>query len=192
MTHLKVSGTLTVLVLGALALGARPAPAQTVAPGPYYPVPSWDQTLRATTRFIVLSNMNSQAVLDRETGLVWQRSANREACGGSDCFRAWHRAVHVCITTTFGGRGGWRLPTIYELQSLIDPTTGDLPAGHPFQLAFALDFWSTTPSPNPDLATQPNYYVLTTVGPGAEPEVVQHAWWCVRGGQGVNTPGVTP
>ena len=30
--------------------------AQTTANGPYYATPSWDQTLPASTRFIVLSN----------------------------------------------------------------------------------------------------------------------------------------
>jgi hypothetical protein len=52
-----------------LALGAGSASAQTTANGPYFATPSWDQTLPASTRFIVLSNMNSDAVLDRETGV---------------------------------------------------------------------------------------------------------------------------
>src|SRR5258706_16328966 len=55
-----------------LALGAGPAGADAV--GPYYATPSWDQTLPASTRFVVLSNFNSEAVLDRETGLVWEKS----------------------------------------------------------------------------------------------------------------------
>lgn len=44
-----------------------------MAPGPYYATPSWDQQLPAASRFIVLSNWNAEAVLDRETGMVWQR-----------------------------------------------------------------------------------------------------------------------
>src|SRR5689334_6098081 len=48
--------------------------AQTTAAGPYYATPSWDQTLPASTRFIILSNFTSEAVLDRDTGLVWERS----------------------------------------------------------------------------------------------------------------------
>lgn len=48
------------------------APAQAAsAVRPYYAMPARDQTLPAATRFIVLTNMASQAVLDRETGLVW-------------------------------------------------------------------------------------------------------------------------
>ena len=38
--------------------------------GPYYATPSWNQQLPAATRFIVLTNWASAAVLDRETGLV--------------------------------------------------------------------------------------------------------------------------
>jgi hypothetical protein len=62
------------LVFGVCGIAVIYAWAQTVAPGPYYAMPSWDQTLPVATRFIVLSNMGSNAVLDRETGLVWERS----------------------------------------------------------------------------------------------------------------------
>src|SRR4029434_6752790 len=60
----------------ALGIGSisSTALAQTTAPGPYYATPSWDQTLPASNRRIVLTNFNIQAVLDRETGLVWERT----------------------------------------------------------------------------------------------------------------------
>ena len=56
-------------------VGANPARAQTTAVGPYYATPSWDQTVPCTTsancpRFVVLTNFSSEAVLDRETGVV--------------------------------------------------------------------------------------------------------------------------
>ena len=51
------------------------SPAQAVSgPGPYYAEPAWDQKIGAATRFLVLTNWASQAVLDKETGLVWERS----------------------------------------------------------------------------------------------------------------------
>src|SRR5262245_31179385 len=66
--------------------------AQTTAPGPYYATPSWDQQLPVGQRFIVLSNWNNFAVLDRETGLVWQRTIppfginDQEALGSGAIF----------------------------------------------------------------------------------------------------------
>jgi hypothetical protein len=78
MKH-KLSHALRIGVLGVTGLTANLANAQTTAPGTYYAIPSWDQKLQRDTqatcpRFVVLSNWNNEAVLDRETGLVWERS----------------------------------------------------------------------------------------------------------------------
>src|SRR5438270_8218804 len=107
----------------ALGLPASTAFADTIAAGPYYATPSWDQTLPSSTRFIVLLNFNSEAVLDRETGLVWQKSP-------STLTARWDTAISFCQFASTGGRFGWRLPTAAELYSLGDPSTG-LPTGHP-------------------------------------------------------------
>ena len=40
---------------------------------PHADVPAGDQTLPANKRFLVLSNFANAAVLDKETGLVWER-----------------------------------------------------------------------------------------------------------------------
>src|SRR5689334_9150206 len=100
-------------ILGAAAL---PAIAQTIGTGPYYATPSWDQTFPCDTsancpRFIVLSNFFEGAVLDRETGLVWQRVP-------SPITSDWAFAQVTCITGGFGFRNGWRLPSVAELRSL--------------------------------------------------------------------------
>lgn len=44
--------------------------------GPHYATPSWSQKLACSSvancpRFVVLSDWDSDAALDRETGLVW-------------------------------------------------------------------------------------------------------------------------
>src|SRR5215471_1494141 len=101
-------------------LSPRPAGAQTTAVGPYYAVPSWDQTIACTAaancpRFVVLSNMNNDAVLDRETGLVWERAPFT----GRTNFAS---ASLTCGARITGDRFGWRLPTLPELQSLTQPS----------------------------------------------------------------------
>src|SRR5437588_12028084 len=105
------------------------ASADTAANGPYYATPSWDQTLPSNTRFIVLANFGNAAVLDRETGLVWEQSPDNTE-------KTWVAARFACILKTVGSRKGWRLPTVQELASLIDPAVAfpgpTLPASHPF------------------------------------------------------------
>jgi hypothetical protein len=124
--------SLGLIVLGMITFAASPAGAATAA-GPYYANPSWDQTLPSDTRFIVLSNMGSNAVLDRETGLVWEKSPNTNT--------DWYNAQIRCNTLRTGGRLGWRMPTLQELASLVDPSVPfpdpRLPAGHPKPLSRA-------------------------------------------------------
>ena len=58
-----------VLVLWAIGMGLGLGMSGVVlgatGTGPYYATPSWDQKLPSDTRFIVLTNWNSEAVLDR-------------------------------------------------------------------------------------------------------------------------------
>jgi hypothetical protein len=129
-----VAGVLTGLVTG-------PVGAQTVANGPYYATPSWDQTLPPSTRFIVLANMNNEAVLDRETGVVWELTVTVGPAVG------FIEASTVCATSRKGNRRGWRLPSIDELTSVFDANSGDPPAGHPFVFGAAVDLISASISP---------------------------------------------
>jgi hypothetical protein len=175
------------ILFAAASVTTFAAEAQTTAPGPYYAMPSWDQTLPANTRFIVLSNMNNEAVLDRETGLVWEQSPS--------AFPAdWSTAFNRCIVLRKGGRFGWRLPAIQELASLLDETAVNpaLPSGHPFSnvvlrsshdepLAY---FWSTTTNAVFGVKWFAGFlHALVGIdnpndfSPFARP-------WCVRGGPG--------
>ena len=99
-----------------IAVSAQ-AQTATSSAGPYYASPSWDQKLASAARFIVLTNWSSQAVLDRETGLVWQSALTPwDTFGG---------ASQWCLTSTAGGRAGWRLPTIQELfRTVVNGSSG--------------------------------------------------------------------
>jgi hypothetical protein len=153
-----------------------PARAQTTAVGPYYATPSWDQTLPSSTRFIVLSNMDGEAVLDRETGLVWQRSPD-SLVGG------WGASHQRCNILGVARRMGWRLPTVQELASLLDfnQVAPVLPAGHPFLNAEFGDYWSATPDIEADfLAWGVSFDTGNVVF--RRDKTNSLLTWCVRGG----------
>jgi hypothetical protein len=173
----------------------RPAGAQTTAPGPYYATPSWDQTFPCTTtatcpRFVVLSNMGGQSVLDRETGLVWQRAP-------SQTFTVFQFAALDCLSIPFAGRGGWHLPTVSEISSLLESDSGVsfsglLPAGHPFSVTPGFDrvFWTATAAAGVDLSFH-SFWTVRLNSTGASYAVRSGAFdspdkaftWCVRGPQ---------
>jgi Protein of unknown function (DUF1566) len=176
-TSLKLK--LGTLAIGTLALTSTLTQAQTTAPGPYYATPSWDQTLPTSTRFIVLSNMNNEAVLDRETGFVWERtpSANIRNFRQAD--------LDLCNPKVVGGRMGWRVPSVWELLTLVDPTRSGpaLPAGHPFNLSGNLLFWTNSPV-SVGLGSTTAYAVFFDLGNGGTALVAPdsfHRAWCVRG-----------
>jgi hypothetical protein len=190
---LRLTGGL--LVIGALALGTPAAHAQTTGNGPYYPVPSWDQTLTCTSaancpRFLVLSNFAGEAVMDRETGLVWERSpgdTDRDGDVDLDDAHTWADARIICAhRKTVGGRKGWRLPSFAELSSLIDPSFFFpvllLPPGHPFGKNIQYSgYWSaTTDADRPDFAAWKVSFGDGDVAPSSKTDI--GFVWCVRGG----------
>jgi hypothetical protein len=119
--------------------GAFPPTVAPTAAGTYSAPPAWSQTLAPNVRFVILSNFNSDAVLDRETGLVWsRRSLGRAFAGFFD--RPVEKIEQLCQILPIGDRFGWRLPAVAELQSLIDTSVPlssapSLPVGHPFWLS---------------------------------------------------------
>ena len=118
---------------------------------------SWDRRIdNATQRFEVLEEFNSEAVLDKETGLVWERRPTKKAV-------TWPSARLMCAQKAVGGRGGWRLPAFNELASLVDPAVTDptvprLPAGNPFQDVQPVAYWSATV-----FADQPDYALIVNM-----------------------------
>jgi Protein of unknown function (DUF1566) len=173
---------LGLISLGMIGIASGPAGAVN-ANGPYYATPSWDQKLPASTRFIVLSNWNNEAVLDRETGLVWERSPSTTAG-----FK-WDAALNECAQRTVGGREGWRLPSVQELASLTDlltPAPGSrLPAGHPFlgvQATLLSSHYGSATTYAPDTSEA---WIITfaTGGFTSHSDKISGTYvWCVRGG----------
>lgn len=89
-----------------------------------HPAPAEDYTVLTDT------------VTDNRTGLTWQRQSSEEP-------RTWNDAQALCT-------GGWRLPNIRELESLVDFSAAQ-PAvdGVAFPGTPDTRFWSSTPNANP-------------------------------------------
>jgi hypothetical protein len=178
----------TVVTLALVAAFLEPphvSATDTIDPATQPHLKSWSNVIPAAKRFVVLGDFNNEAVLDRETGLVWQRTAEGTP-------RTWVDAVRTCWTRQVGGRAGWHLPTIEELASLIDPTIPSpgpaLPSGHPFQNIVQSTYWSSTTDVRvefiPNQAWEVRFHV--PFGPGGiigdSGKGNSNFAWCVRGG----------
>ena len=155
------------------------------APGPTMKTldqipPTWDQVLPASERFKLV--MGGAAVLDKETGLVWEQSPGTGAYtwdwSGSN-------AQYQCNNKTVGGRKGWRLPALQELASLVDTSVSGfprLPSGHPFSNVQSYYYWSAaTSASNTTIA----WVVDFSFGNVSNFDKTNTVFvWCVRGGQG--------
>lgn len=138
----------------------------------------WSRKLPASERFVVLAQFSNEAVLDKETQLVWQKtpSASMIAPRGSAAF--------ACATRSTGGRLGWRLPFLHEMQSLADPAAAlgslALPPGHPFVAVPVGHYWTAT-----RISGQTTGAVvdLGARGQNKGKYIVDPAYyWCVRAG----------
>ena len=94
---------------------------------------------------------------DLNTGLMWEMKvagggtcrvdlhAVNAACDWEQATGAWITAINAEGGTGFAGHNDWRVPTVKELQSLIDYSTVSpaVSAGFPGAVA-ATDYWSST------------------------------------------------
>jgi hypothetical protein len=132
----------------------------------------WDTNHPSATRF---TTAFTGAVLDKNTGLVWEQAP--AATAGS-----WDDSTRNCLGKNVGGTLGWRLPSVPELASLIDPS---LPA--PFVPASVFtgvqstDYWSAS-SIADDPTTAWNVNFSSGNASPRSKTTLNSGIWCVRGG----------
>jgi hypothetical protein len=129
--------------------------------------------LSAAQRFVVLAEFNNEAVLDKQTGLVWEQAPDTNS-------QPWPSAAQYCVNKNVGGTVGWRLPSVVELKSVQDPS---LPA--PFIPASVFTgiqagfYWSS--STRAELASDA-WFVWFGNGPSdSSNKSFSKGVWCVRG-----------
>jgi hypothetical protein len=136
---------------------------------------AWKELVTPVDRFELV--LGGEAVLDRETGLVWE-----QAPGGGAL--SWADAVDACFRRTVGSRRGWRLATIEEQMTLSTPgyVAPALPDGHPFD-APSDTYWTITSHPDDNRRAYGVFFLDGSVVVGLKVTDLARAW-CVRGGRG--------
>jgi hypothetical protein len=133
-------------------------------------IPSGEDAGCNSSRFRCV--LNNEAVLDRETGLVWERHVSS---GG-----VFNWVGSQCTFFVVGGVEGWRLPTLAELNSLVEEVASPpwLPPGHPFTNVHPTDpYWTSTKDEDATART-----MSFDGGAGAASISLGAARnWCVRG-----------
>ena len=140
-----------------------------------------------------MSLHNDEAVLDKETQLVWERTAG-DTDGDEDVDDdddlSWIEARTHCAEKEVGGRKGWKLASFDQLASLVDINSAGctlvagsscLPDDHPFIGVPLFSYWSaTTDAEAPIRAWRVSFFNGNV---SVNNKGVEHFVWCVRSGQ---------
>jgi hypothetical protein len=141
----------------------------------------WD-TNNQSARFTVLTDFGGAAVRDNNTGLVWEQSPSTTTA-------FWTDARFLCVEKNVGGTRGWRLPSVVELMSLIDPSLINTSSGIPpivpgvFTGVQSATYWSATTNADVTPSATSSKLLLNfndgTVSPLGKGNAAN--CWCVRG-----------
>jgi hypothetical protein len=69
------------------------------------------------------SDHGDGTVTDLQTGLMWKRCSEGQsgtACSGTESIQTWQAALTTAANSSFAGYSDWRLPSVKELQSLVE------------------------------------------------------------------------
>jgi len=139
-------------------------------------IKNWQEAHPAAERFVILPDFNNNAVLDKDTNLIWELSPMPTSV-------TWNEARTTCVPRVTGGQKGWRLPAPSEMRSLVGPAVDspipNIPPGHPFLNIQPTSYWTVVPEEN-----QPSYarYVDAFLGNVLSfIKIYTYPVWCVRG-----------
>ncbi len=168
-TPARSANQLTVMISN---LNQVTAPAEESSTAPSHSAVDTDPSFAA--RFVAAF---PGAVLDKQTGLVWEEMPDATP-------RTWTDATRYCLDKTVGGTIGWRLPSMAELKSLQDLSMAPpfVPAGV-FTEVQSSTYWSVSTSAKAPIGVSFVHLVDDHGSNGMKSDLFPA--WCVRGG--VNT-----
>lgn len=119
--------------------------------------------------------MTTKTVYDTKTKLTWEREISVGAV-------AWTNAAMHCASLSLDGLGGWRLPTMKELQTIVDRKRIN-PAIDPtaFPNTLTTFFWTSSPSAAAPAAPEAWTVDFTNGSSSTEGLTLLHHVRCVRG-----------
>lgn len=139
-------------------------------------IKNWQETHPSAERFLILPDFHHEAVLDKDTSLIWEIAPQTTTV-------TWNEARVTCVKRATGGQKGWRLPAPTEMRSLVGPAVDspipNIPPGHPFLNIQPTSYWTVVPEAN-----QPPYakYVDAFLGNVLSfLQIYTYPVWCVRG-----------
>jgi hypothetical protein len=135
---------------------------------------NWYQNQRFAVAKGSASDGSDDIVLDKATGLVWERKST----GFTGMSVGWLHSYSSCHYISHQGLWAWHLPTVEELSTLLEGTS--LPWGHPFDINADNNYFWTSSSYADGFA----YLVELGRNPpciGSSKDGLAH-YWCVRGG----------
>lgn len=142
---------LVILVVGLVLVGSQLLTGPTVQKDALIAdiIKNWQDAHPAAERFLILSDFHDEAVLDKDTGLIWEIAPQTTTV-------TWNEARVTCTKRAIGGQRGWRLPAPTEMRSLVGPAVDspipNIPPGHPFLNIQPTSYWTVVPEAN-----QPSY-----------------------------------
>lgn len=122
------------LIIGALAVAATIG----FAADAWSKATSWLAISNSADRYKILQNFNNEALLDQQTGLVWERITKASSF-------TWQEAYRNCYNATTGGVRGWRLPTTAEILSLGENGSQTIPDAITSPESGEYNLWTSTP-----------------------------------------------
>ena len=125
---------------------------------------------------VMVACLEANTVKDNDTGLIWQDNHDAKTIK-----RDWQGAKEYCQELTLAGYDDWRLPTIKELQSIVDIKRYKPAIKKSFKYVASEGYWSSSEDVSDAKYAWTVYF--DAGGTYSDPRSNEYFVRCVRGRQ---------